>query len=74
MIFISREGKVVLEKLIRYKTNLEEIMEYYQNPLPAICSQAVHVVCWFYLALGAVASYPWCHGEDYGYVWYYVQV
>ena len=71
---ICRQGKVVLYELKNYKKSLEEVMEYNHHPLPAICAQAVHVVCWFYLIVGAVSSQPWCYGNDYDSVWYYLQV
>ena len=47
-------------------------MEYNHTPLPAICGQAVHVVCWFYLIVGAFAAQPWCDNDTS--FWYYFQV
>ena len=43
---------------------LEEVIEYHHHPLPAICSQAVNVTCWFYLFMGAFASQPCDHCKE----------
>ena len=48
-------------------------MEYNHHPLPAICAQAVHVVCWFYLIVGAFSSQPWCSNDNDS-AWHYFQV
>ena len=67
-----RQGKVVLYALKNFKQSLEEVMEYNHTPLPAICGQAVHVVCWFYLIISAFAAQPWCDNDTS--FWYYFQV
>jgi len=69
---LPRQGKIVLYELKNYKKSLEEIMEYNHHPIPAICAQAVHVVCWFYLIIGAFSSQPWCSNDNDS-VWHYFQ-
>ena len=70
---IFRQGKIVLCELKSYKKCLEDLLEYHHNPLPTICDQAVHVVCWFYLVVGAFAAQPWCYSDSIS-VWHYFQV
>jgi len=69
---LPRQGKVVLYELKNYKKSLEGVMEYNHHPLPAICAQAVHVVCWFYLIVGAFSSQPWCSNDNDS-AWHYFQ-
>ena len=58
---ICSQGKVALHAITNFKELLEEVVEYHHHPLPAICSQAVNVTCWFYLFMGAFASQPCDH-------------
>ena len=43
---------------------MEDLLEYHHHPIPTICDQAVHVVCWFYLVVGAFAAQPWCYSDS----------
>ena len=53
-----KESKEVINRLVKFKAYLSEIVEYFHNPIPAIMSQAVHIVCWGFLILGAIAYQP----------------
>ena len=57
---------------MHFKQCLEEVMEYYDRPLPAIIGQSVHVVTWIYLVVSAFAAQPWCDHEFS--FWYFLQV
>ncbi len=53
---IPKEGKEVVSRLIKYKQNLDDLERYYENPMPALCHQAVYVVCWGFLIFGAFTA------------------
>ena len=57
---------------MHFKQCLEEVMEYYDRPLPAIIGQSVHVVTWIYMVVSAFAAQPWCDHEFS--FWYFLQV
>jgi hypothetical protein len=59
---VPKESKELIGKLIKFKHICEEVAEYTHNPLPAICAQAVYLVCWGFLILGAFAYQP-CNGN-----------
>ena len=55
-----RHGKEITHAIIKFKNGLLKILEYSHHPLPAICSQAVHITCWFYLFLSTLSGQAWC--------------
>ena len=66
------EGKLVIEKLAYFKKCLEDVLLYYQMPLPAIIGQSVHVGTWIFMIVSAFAAQPWCDHEVT--FWYFLQV
>ena len=52
------EGHEVILALIKFKEKLEHIAEYSHNPLPGLCTQAVHFVYWSFLIFGAMNFEP----------------
>ena len=69
---ISSEGKSVIKKLAYFKKCLEDVLLYYQMPLPAIIGQSVHVGTWLFMIVSVFAAQPWCDHEDT--FWYFLQV
>ena len=67
-----KESKEIIAKLISFKSYLREVLEFHHNPLPAMMSQAVYLVCWGFLIFGAFAHQP-CNGSYSG-VWWIFEV
>ena len=61
----SKEGREIVKEIIKFKIQLESIIQYVQIPLPAICTQAVYGTCFFFLVHGAFAAQP-CNAYDFG--------
>ena len=61
---IPKEGKVILQEILKFKKNLHRIHQHNSNDLPQICKQAVQCSVWFFLLFGALALQP-CTNEGY---------
>ena len=59
---LMKDAKEIIGQLNKFQCSLNSILEYHMNPLPALCAQAVHVICWGFLIFGTYASQS-CDGQ-----------
>ena len=59
---LMKDAKEIIGQLNKFQHSLNSILEYHLNPLPALCAQAVHIICWGFLIFGSYASQS-CDGK-----------
>ena len=59
---MMKDAKEVIGQLNKFQGSLQKILEYHENPLPALCAQAVHIMAWGYLISSAVVDQQ-CEGK-----------
>ena len=52
---LIRDGKDLMAAIGKFQCTLHQLMQFYENPMPCLCAQVVHLACWIYVILGSFA-------------------
>ena len=58
---MMKDAKEIIGQLNKFQNGLQKLLEYHENPLPALCAQAVHIMAWGFLITGAFTDQS-CEG------------
>jgi len=58
---MMKDAKEIIGQLNKFQNGLQKLLEYHENPLPALCAQAVHIMAWGFLIIGAFTDQS-CEG------------
>ena len=52
---LIKDGKDLMAAIGKFQCTLHQLMQFYENPMPCLCAQVVHLACWIYVILGSFA-------------------